>query len=1081
VDSAGATRRQPYPGLRPFRRNETDLFFGREDCVDKIVDLLGEQQFLAVLGSSGSGKSSLVRTGLLYALEIGMMARAGSRWRIVEFRPGDQPLRSLARGLARTAANEAEADEVDLLHTFLMRGPRSIIEWCQNGNLGARENLLLLVDQFEELFRFHEYAGQEEAAAFVALLLESCRRDSGLPIFAVLTMRSEYLGACSLLEGLTDRMNGAQFLTPRMTRDQCRAAIEGPAGVCGFEIEPALVNDLLNDLAGFAPWQAHDEAEQLNQLDRLARRADQLPLLQHALNELWRRAMQAALASTPQQTVRLTLDDYKKLGGLQGALDRNAEYVLQSLSVPARRNAEDVFRVLTAGTSVADATRRSTLLQDVVAISGRDETSVREVVNAFRSADCNFLLPEHDVALTDQTRIDIAHESIIRQWKRLGQWVEAEFQDAETFRSLRKLAELNRTLRSSEIDEYEAWWKAAPHTTAWAGRYGGGHAVVESLLLQSMEEREQQRPDVFVSHVASERDIAVPVVERLTKLGLKVAFDEDVSTSADFEAGRLQGPNTARVAMVCWTVKATTSQWIIVEATAAHRTHNAISVYFERCAPPPPFDADQAIWLADWHGQGDHPGWTDLLAWFEHKLQRSDLLSREHARAAADQERAGAALEREQRSARATSREAVERPSAHFLEKLQYRRRHRILSIDAAGARLHFTLQFLSRLEGVLAERSGNPKATLSDYFDLIGGPSLGGVVAAFLAMGYRVSDMIDFLMRFIAIAHRRRFPFGLRGRGQADTLGILLEEVFKDRTLQSGDFLTGFAACIRRLDSGSIWIVTNNPHSPYWDDSAHGYVGNRNLRIATLLRACIGNPGRLDPVELNLLNPALPKQPGAFPALDALAGLFAEDKRKRDPRAGLFVDGMVGGLVDPSLHLLMTAVLRPYGLNWELGADKLMLVSVGSGMSRTKYVETSTWPALSATRVMGLVGAIMNGVVNDTIMRNLMTMQMLGESSHPWHVNAELGDMKGCLITAEPLFLYRRYDVMLDAAWLQSDLGIAVLERDLAAIRQQDIANSDATERAMQIGHLAAEKQVRADDFPALFDTRFESEKALT
>src|SRR6185295_7491928 len=116
-----------------------------------------------------------------------------------------------------------------------------------------------------------------------------------VPIYVVLTMRSEYLGACSLIDGLAEGINRGQYLTPRMTREQCRAAIEGPAGVCGFEIDPALVNRMLNDLASFAPWEEGDgkrpEAADavdprdafgsVNQLDRLARRADQLPLMQH--------------------------------------------------------------------------------------------------------------------------------------------------------------------------------------------------------------------------------------------------------------------------------------------------------------------------------------------------------------------------------------------------------------------------------------------------------------------------------------------------------------------------------------------------------------------------------------------------------------------------------------------------------------------------------------------------------------------------------------------------------------------------------------------------------------------------------
>src|SRR5262245_2753030 len=106
-----STRRIPYPGLRSFHRDESDLFFGRESCVNEMVDLLARSRFLAVLGSSGSGKSSLVRTGLLSALEVGVMAQAGSRWRVVDFHPGGHPLQSLASALLRgQPKSEAEVN-----------------------------------------------------------------------------------------------------------------------------------------------------------------------------------------------------------------------------------------------------------------------------------------------------------------------------------------------------------------------------------------------------------------------------------------------------------------------------------------------------------------------------------------------------------------------------------------------------------------------------------------------------------------------------------------------------------------------------------------------------------------------------------------------------------------------------------------------------------------------------------------------------------------------------------------------------------------------------------------------------------
>ena len=128
-----------YPGLRPFERDEYDLFFGREAYVDQMLDTLAATRFLAVLGTSGSGKSSLVRTGLLNALELGYLAAAGSSWKIVDFRPRGHPLSSLAEGLLKASGIAApDEDEIAILASYLRSGPRSLGEWCGGGNLRRR-------------------------------------------------------------------------------------------------------------------------------------------------------------------------------------------------------------------------------------------------------------------------------------------------------------------------------------------------------------------------------------------------------------------------------------------------------------------------------------------------------------------------------------------------------------------------------------------------------------------------------------------------------------------------------------------------------------------------------------------------------------------------------------------------------------------------------------------------------------------------------------------------------------------------------------------------------------------------------
>ena len=377
--------RPPYPGLRPFERQESHLFFGRDHCVDDMIKRLAESRFLAVLGSSGTGKSSLVRTGLFSALEMGLLSGAGSRWLIVEFRPGGDPLGNLARALseveyaARTTVFRSEPDVPLLQRRFRQDGRRALIKWCQEGHLPEGSNLLVLVDQFEELFRYQSGEWREDAQALVNLLLESrwprrlgSPQRAEIPIYVTITLRSEYVGACALLWGLPEAINEGTYLTPRMKRQECEEAILGPARVCGLDVEPQLVTKLLNDMADFAPWDVEGSKDQLN---RLARSADQLPLMQHALNQMWRRASRKRKGD---EEIVLKLSDYR---GLEGELDSHAEDVLASLDASDQATGERVFRAVTQEqrSQTRPAGRQGTVRAGLIGCSSRTTANLAKV------------------------------------------------------------------------------------------------------------------------------------------------------------------------------------------------------------------------------------------------------------------------------------------------------------------------------------------------------------------------------------------------------------------------------------------------------------------------------------------------------------------------------------------------------------------------------------------------------------------------------------------------------------------------------------------------------------------------------
>ena len=194
----------PFPGLRPFREDEEHLFFGRENQVDAMVNKLAETRFLAVVGTSGSGKSSLVNCGLRPALRQGLMARAGTAWRMAQFRPGNDPIGAMACALAQDGVlfrdrPAADLSLAEIIEATLRMSKLGLIDICEQAALDEGVNLLVVVDQFEELFRYRQLGDQrvaEQAAAFVNLPLEVKER-ANCRIYVVLTMRSDFLGDCT--------------------------------------------------------------------------------------------------------------------------------------------------------------------------------------------------------------------------------------------------------------------------------------------------------------------------------------------------------------------------------------------------------------------------------------------------------------------------------------------------------------------------------------------------------------------------------------------------------------------------------------------------------------------------------------------------------------------------------------------------------------------------------------------------------------------------------------------------------------------------------------------------------------------
>src|SRR5690349_9554144 len=335
----------PFVGLRPFESEESLLFFGRREQAIELLQRLHATHFLAVVGSSGCGKSSLVRAGLIPKLKAGFLVEERDIWRVATMKPGDAPLENLAVSLLDAAGGEATKESInEMVEAISGEGAQAIITRLQAALGDEDSNLLLLVDQFEELFRFalrdEDPVKRNEAEEFVALLLELAAQRE-FPVFVVITMRSDFIGNCDNFFGLPEAMNRSQYLVPRLTRRQRQEAIEGPIRLFGAQTSQRLLDRLLNDAGD---------------------KSDQLPVMQHALMRTWEDWQR-----TSEGPIDLT--HYENIGTVTDALSKDAERAMDGLSADEVKITERMFQSLTDTDARGRRIRRPARLSEIEAIT----------------------------------------------------------------------------------------------------------------------------------------------------------------------------------------------------------------------------------------------------------------------------------------------------------------------------------------------------------------------------------------------------------------------------------------------------------------------------------------------------------------------------------------------------------------------------------------------------------------------------------------------------------------------------------------------------------------------------------------
>jgi DNA-binding SARP family transcriptional activator/class 3 adenylate cyclase len=443
--------RNPYKGLRSFTEADARDFFGRGELTQRLVTRLSEagpgSRFLAVVGPSGGGKSSVVRAGLAPAIRSGALGDPENRF-IAEMFPGVHPIEELAAALLRIAVRP-----ISRLNDLLDSGSRGLLGAVDLVAPGEAE-VVLVVDQFEEVFTLTSDESERE------LFLESLRVATADPesrLRVIVTLRADFYDRPLLYPRFGELLADRTEAVPPLTPDELEQAIRGPAEGVGVRPEPGVVAEMIADVA-------HQPGA--------------LPLLQYALTELFER----------RDEERLTLAAYEEIGGVTGALSARADRIYEATDPRGRRATKQVFlRLVTLGEGRQD-TRRRVARSELVGLDVEQE-AIEKVVDTFGR---HRLLTFDREPSTREPTVEIAHEALLSAWTRLRSWIDGAREDLRQERGLAQAAaewrgsdgESSFLMRGARLEQLETW---AGATDLAIGR------PARAYLKASIEQRGRER------------------------------------------------------------------------------------------------------------------------------------------------------------------------------------------------------------------------------------------------------------------------------------------------------------------------------------------------------------------------------------------------------------------------------------------------------------------------------------------------------------------------------------------------------------------------------------------------------------
>jgi hypothetical protein len=518
----GVLKGNPFPGIRPFTSAEDKYFFGREGVTSELLELLYDNRFVALVGASASGKTSLIQSGIIPALII----EGKHEWIPISVTPGLKPLENLIRGIQQVFPNKLKESDIP---SFLT-GTQDLGELILEKGLGSH-NYFLVVDQFEDLFRAgpggKKAARDPETRRFIDLLVRAVKIERPV-IHVMLSIRSDFIEDSSAYRTLTELMNLSKYILPQMSRESIAASINGPVHRAGARLEPGFVEYLL------------DELEEIE---------TPLPRLQHALMRTWE-----TWSAQGDREQPITINDYQSTGTVRSSLSDHLEEAFAEMDENKKQICERLFKTLTGKSDQHNGYRRQATLGNIARIAHCSPEDLADVVEVFRQPGRSFLTSHSTATLTSDSIIELSHESLIRIWQRLGNWVDEEDESIKMYLRLSDASALYQQGRTElwknpELQIALNWRETQKPTPAWGVQY---HPAFERAMvflntseeeLQWEEERKvmvQKRRllvNRFIAILMGMIVIALAIIFLVTRNRPAQLAQENPPSVLDYDAG----------------------------------------------------------------------------------------------------------------------------------------------------------------------------------------------------------------------------------------------------------------------------------------------------------------------------------------------------------------------------------------------------------------------------------------------------------------------------------------------------------------------------------------------------------------